>query len=1268
MKKQNKVIISVRKISKCWLVAMFYFVSCGYLHADKYTDLCTYLATVVAQHGNIVHLDTIGKSVQGRNILAIKISDNPAVDENEPELLIEGATHGGEVKGSQLIAPYFIDYLTDNYGIDTYITQLINTREIWFVPMVNPDGAAKSTPSDDNANTVNLNRDYGYMWKSASPNPFSQPETKAMRKFFIDHQFVVAVSHHDGANSVGYAWSATKDAIPTDNALDTIAKGYATHANPVYPYGQAAKIIYTAVGSSKDFYYGTRGAMSWTLETGSLNFPNLFNQNKNSLLYLIEASGYGVNGIITDNVSGLPLQAMVTVDNFQPCYSDIQSGDYYKFATLGTRKIVAWANGYEKKVVLGVVVPRNNAVITNIQLQKNNKYYAQEVVGCYINNITSAYTPLYTPDALGPIDNVSLPLGANGWVILDMGVNITDQTGKDFKVYEGTEQDAIVEKYTVYVSNDPTDAASWKSLGIGTGSMEFDIQSSGLASVRYIKITDNANGSTGKSPGFDLDGIENYYTVVDAGVVQIIAPPDVVNKGSNYTPSCKVTNFGTAPSSFSVTAEIDINGVIIYSKTSNVTNLAASASTDVSFDPWTVLYPQVGFKIRFKTTLANDVNPGNNEMTKNMTRYNSAPVISTIPDQSFNVGKSVTIALDQYVADAEESDAVLLWNYEILGGAGALSVNIDASHTATINATSPWTGKLVFKSTDIGGLSDTDTIMVVVKPAPSSVEIVINDVNSMPGDTVDIPIWINGNLVGKKIISSDIVITFDPTIISVYKILTGEIVPQDWTKDDTISAGKIKISLSATGNNEIVQTGRLIIISFIVQANAAINDTTTIHIQKLWLNEGTVIVDKYDDGLFTVAPEKKYNIKGKAVYYSNSSAISNVTFVLSPSKDSCTTGVDGSYSYGFNDVVAGCYVITPYKFNSSIDSNVTSYDATLAFRHRLKLDVLSPYQQLAADVSGNDVISAHDVSLILKYSVGKLSHFPVGDWKFVPDNRQYMPIVSNQDNDDYISILYGDVSGNWKDTKGERLMVNNRANIALENTINVTTPLNVNNVNVSIPAISGNPGDTIYVPIIVSDLTGLDITDFDIKLIYNSTKMYALPVERGDVIPSTGWTFGSNVKGDTIDIVICSGNSLPGGSGSIAVIPFVIKSDATNGAVNLQFVRCWINDNDVPSTPINGVITVGYLEILSTNTYNFNITPNPSASEVNITYQLPTQCKVEVSIYNVIGKLEKVLVSEQHIQGSYTLQWIPENSGVYFCKINMNGVEKVKKFVVIQKD
>ncbi|MFH1004244.1 MAG: M14 family zinc carboxypeptidase, partial [Bacteroidota bacterium] len=107
----KKIITSVKAISKQWVITICCFFIYGYLHADKYTDLCAYLATVVAQHGNIVHLDTIGKSVQGRNILAIKISDNPAIDENEPELLIEGATHGGELKGHELISPYFIDYL-----------------------------------------------------------------------------------------------------------------------------------------------------------------------------------------------------------------------------------------------------------------------------------------------------------------------------------------------------------------------------------------------------------------------------------------------------------------------------------------------------------------------------------------------------------------------------------------------------------------------------------------------------------------------------------------------------------------------------------------------------------------------------------------------------------------------------------------------------------------------------------------------------------------------------------------------------------------------------------------------------------------------------------------------------------------------------------------------------------------------------------------------------------------------------------------------------
>ena len=95
---------------------------------------------VEAAHPSIVDVFSIGKSYQGRAIWAAKISDNVGTDENEPEVLFDALHHAREHLTVEQ-ALYLLHLLADNYGSDPTITNLVNTREVWIVFMLNPDGA-----------------------------------------------------------------------------------------------------------------------------------------------------------------------------------------------------------------------------------------------------------------------------------------------------------------------------------------------------------------------------------------------------------------------------------------------------------------------------------------------------------------------------------------------------------------------------------------------------------------------------------------------------------------------------------------------------------------------------------------------------------------------------------------------------------------------------------------------------------------------------------------------------------------------------------------------------------------------------------------------------------------------------------------------------------------------------------------------------------------------------------------------------------------------
>jgi hypothetical protein len=86
---------------------------------------------------------SIGKSLQGRDIWMVRVSDNPEDDEDEPEMLYTGAHHAREPMG-WMQAFYFMHWLGYKYGADPEATALVDSRELYFIPIVNPDGVVQN--------------------------------------------------------------------------------------------------------------------------------------------------------------------------------------------------------------------------------------------------------------------------------------------------------------------------------------------------------------------------------------------------------------------------------------------------------------------------------------------------------------------------------------------------------------------------------------------------------------------------------------------------------------------------------------------------------------------------------------------------------------------------------------------------------------------------------------------------------------------------------------------------------------------------------------------------------------------------------------------------------------------------------------------------------------------------------------------------------------------------------------------------------------------
>ncbi len=249
-----------------------------------YQETIDELNLLHSQYPNITTAPTsLGTTGEERNIWAIKISDNPAVEENdEPEVLYDGVHHAREIMTVE-ICLYFARYLCENYGTDPLSTFLVNNRQIWFVPIVNPDGFAYNEETDPDGGGmwrknrrpgpggcygVDNNRNYPYLWggdgSSGNPcdedyrgdSPGSEPENQALMRLVNAHHFVTHNSWHSVAGMQLIPWGYTSDHTPDDAQLRQIATEMSRDNG--YVVGQAPEILYVVSGSATDWMYGSQ--------------------------------------------------------------------------------------------------------------------------------------------------------------------------------------------------------------------------------------------------------------------------------------------------------------------------------------------------------------------------------------------------------------------------------------------------------------------------------------------------------------------------------------------------------------------------------------------------------------------------------------------------------------------------------------------------------------------------------------------------------------------------------------------------------------------------------------------------------------------------------------------------------------------------------------------------------------------------------------------------------------------------------------------------
>ncbi|MCX7749958.1 MAG: M14 family zinc carboxypeptidase [Clostridia bacterium] len=283
----------------------------------KYHDFASIeqiLKDAERNYPDICKLSTIGTSIEGKPIYALKITGNSTSGENKPAIFINGLHHAREWISAE-VPLALINELTSKYSTDAKIKELVNSVAIWIVPVVNPDGLIYSQTKFEmwrknrRLNTggtygVDLNRNYSYKWglTGSSNNPaddtyhgtvpFSEPCTASIRDFAKREKFRTSISFHSYGNYVlyplGYAYNLT---TPDDDLLKSLSAGMAQYNG--YKAMRSSE-LYPAMGDSDDYLYAVEGVLPFTIELGSQFIPpvteydKICTDNVKACLYLID--------------------------------------------------------------------------------------------------------------------------------------------------------------------------------------------------------------------------------------------------------------------------------------------------------------------------------------------------------------------------------------------------------------------------------------------------------------------------------------------------------------------------------------------------------------------------------------------------------------------------------------------------------------------------------------------------------------------------------------------------------------------------------------------------------------------------------------------------------------------------------------------------------------------------------------------------------------------------------------------------------------------
>ncbi|WP_460220494.1 immunoglobulin-like domain-containing protein [Psychroserpens sp. MEBiC05023] len=503
-------------------------------------------------------------TVEGRTVYYVRISDNPDVDEAEPETLYQSLIHSRE-SATVMNMMYFMWYVLENYDADPAIRNLVNNQELYFIPVFNPDGFVYNQTQAPNGgglqrknrnisapgscsqylDGIDLNRNSAYYWGNGGSStnscsdtylgtaPFSENETQIMRDFFLQHDFKLALNHHSFKNAMLHAYAGTTIANPRPDE-------YSKYNHDMTFYNRYAHGPSTSISS---------------LNSGNMNDWMLGGPAGESANGTPTGTGSGKNTMAWTPENGTSSEAGPTGSGFWPAPSN--------FVPIAKR---AMRMNFLAAYFSGKYAKLHDLNQTDISQTSGNLDFAIENLGQTTSNFTLTVTPVSSNVVSigGPITETGMTVLQQNNVSISYSLNPSIQAGDEveFKVvltndyatdnilYEANVK-KIFSPITVFEDNpDATNLNNWTSNG-GSWFTTSDAYSGTTA----ITTTNSGQYSNNESKRLQMNGSIDLSNSTTA-IIQYYAKWDLERSfdyvqiegsvnGTNWTPLCgKLTKPG----------------------------------------------------------------------------------------------------------------------------------------------------------------------------------------------------------------------------------------------------------------------------------------------------------------------------------------------------------------------------------------------------------------------------------------------------------------------------------------------------------------------------------------------------------------------------------------------------------------------------------------------------------------------------------------------------------------------------------------------------